>query len=72
MTNSEHEITICPDCGEPIHWFDIIQTGLPGQSNYIEGECSCAAWENREEGGDWSSYYTQKGLGDWERVEVEE
>jgi len=65
----------CPHCGEPIHWYNIILTGQPGQPNYIEGDCSCSEWENRDAEGGFGNYYsrqatTQEGEDfEWERVE---
>jgi len=42
----------CRHCQRPIHWGSI-QTGSPGTSNWIEGECSCRAWRQTEFGGRW-------------------
>ena len=67
--DDEPQRTICPDCGEPIHWYGIIKTGQPGQANYIEGECPCSEWQSRDEGGLWICYSKEHGDHEWERVE---
>lgn len=53
----EIQITTCPECGEEIQWCDIIRTGRSGDSNFIEGDCICSNWQNRENGGDWDAFY---------------
>lgn len=68
-----HDVITCPDCGLSIIWYDIILTGQPGQPNYIEGDCPCSEWEDRDAGGEWVCYSREASPPDgesheWERV----
>jgi len=62
--------TFCADCAEWVRWSNAIQTGRPGESNHVIGDCNCDAgsWRCLENGGEWDRVERLVD-GEWELVE---